>query len=96
MVRYRNRSKRKGTVGLFYENGTMVYDAKIKPNVYAKIELKEVLQKAKGHPDCETLSLYVHGYKNIEIAKMKGQELNAVLQQCYRARKYLNHKLARY
>jgi len=62
---------------------------KTNAEVYSRLELKELKEKAKGHQFCETLFLYAAGYKNIEIAEMKGQKLTTVLSQCFRARKFL-------
>ena len=88
--RNRNLQKRKGvTIGLFYSNGMMVCGPKIDPEVYGKIELKEVLQKAKGNKMCESLMLYAAGYKNREISKITGKSINTILGRCRYAREYL-------
>lgn len=62
---------------------------KLKPEVYGKMELKQVLKKAAGRLMCETLFLVVSGYKNIEVAAMTGQKINTVLARCRYARRFL-------
>lgn len=90
LLRGRNIPKRKGiNISLFYENGTMVLGPKANPEVYGKMELKEVLQKAKGDKMCESLMLFVAGYKNREIAKITDKSINTVLGRCRYARQYL-------
>lgn len=91
--RSRNIPKRKGiNVNLFYENGAIVYGPKTNPDVYGRMELKEVLQKAKENKICESLMLLVAGYKNREIAKVTGKSINSVLGRCRLARKYLREE----
>jgi len=80
MVRYRNRSKRIVCKDL---------PSKSNAEAYAKIELKELREKAAGNTCCDTLFLYAAGYKNIEIAEMTGEKLTTILSRCYRARKFL-------
>lgn len=88
--RSRNMQKRKGiNISLFHQNGMMVCGPKTNPEAYAKIELKEVLQNARGNKMCESLMLLAAGYKNREIAKITGKGINTVLGRCRYGRKFL-------
>ena len=92
--RDRNMQKRKGVnISLFYENGAMICGPKINPEIFARMELKEVLQKAKGDKFCESLLLLVEGYKNREISKITGKSINTILGRCRYARKYLRKEM---
>lgn len=63
----------------------------ISPDVYAKIELKEVMKKGHGNENCARLMLNMEGFNCYEIAKIKGVKSHkTILTNFYNARKFLN------
>lgn len=60
-----------------------------KPDVFSKIELKEVMEKARQHRSFDTLRLFAEGYSNKEIAAMTGANINTVLGRCRYVRLFL-------
>lgn len=65
-------------------------DAATLPDVYAKIELKDVLKKGLGHKHFPLLMLSAEGYSSYEIAEAKNMPLNTVLGSFRYARNFLN------
>lgn len=66
-----------------------ITNAAIMPDVYAKIQLKEVMENGRPHEHFKTLMMNVHGYKCYEIAREKNMSINTVLGRCRYARKFL-------
>lgn len=64
-----------------------------RPDVYSKMEWKEVLKKGHGNENFARLKLNLEGYSCYEIAKMKGvKSHNTILQNFHYARILLNKK----
>lgn len=73
----------------YYMEFSNVRSLQTEPDVYAKMELDEVLEKGKGNRMCDTLFMFAIGYKNNEIAQLKNQSLTTTLGQCRYARNFL-------
>lgn len=61
----------------------------VQPDVYGKIELKEIMEKGQQHKAFPVLFAYVNGYTNKEIAEMTGEKINTILGRCRYARNFL-------
>ena len=64
--------------------------AAIKPDVYGKLALKEVMKKGKTYKHFPTLMLQVYGYNSYEIADMTHTNLMTVLGRFRYTRTFLN------
>ncbi len=64
-------------------------NAAIKPAVYAKLELEEIMKNAKENKHFPILMMNMAGYKCYEIAREKNMSINTVLGRCRYARKFL-------
>lgn len=62
----------------------------INPDVYAKMQLKEVMKKGQKNSHFPLLMLHVNGYSCYEIAHEKNISVNTVVGKFRYARKFLN------